>query len=74
MALASTVLERRVFNESKIAFQYMRSLTYHMTKLRICLCLNWLNFTSKYGFGFNGCEEACVQGVKDRIPMHRVFD
>ena len=56
MALASMVVERRVITGSKIAFQYMRSLTDQPrpSKLSNCLCLNRSNISSKYGFGFNG--------------------
>ena len=56
MALASTVVESRLFKESNIAFQYLRySTDQHDQANSICLCLNRLNIFSKYGFGFNGC-------------------
>ena len=57
MTLASTVVESRVFKGSNISFQCMRSLTDQPrpSKLSNCLCLNRLNITSKYDFGFHGC-------------------
>ena len=57
MTLISTVVENRVFKGSNIAFQCMGSFTdqHRPSKLSNCLCLNMLNITSKYDFGFHGC-------------------
>ena len=71
MALASTVVESRVFKWSNIEFQCMGSLTDQPrpSKLSICLCIYWLNITNKHDFGFNGCLESCDQGVKQSTPI-----
>ena len=48
--------QRKICLHRLIAFQYIRSLTDQPrpSKLSNCLCLNRLNTTSKFDFGFNG--------------------